>query len=303
MKRLVLAGTALMAVASCAGKGDNTEVAAKVNGTSITVKDIQQEMSLRPDVASAFVREPGGTERFVDSIARKEMLYLEAKKQGIDKDDEIKRVVKDFEKITVINKLLEKELSASGNITDKEIQEYYEKNSREFMIPTKVRISLILVKTPEEAIQAGERLKKGEDFGQIAKDLSSERKSAEKGGDIGYVKKGMLPVELENIALYKMKLDNVAGPIQTQDGIYFMKATDVQGEILGLDKVKTAVESRLKTEKQKAAYEKFTSGLGKAYKVEINKAVAAKITLPAPKFPAEAQKPAEHAAPAAPAKK
>ncbi|NTU42934.1 MAG: hypothetical protein HGA78_07755 [Nitrospirales bacterium] len=302
MKRLVVAGTALLVVASCAGKGDNKEVAAKINDTAITVKEIQQEMALRPDVASAFIREPGGIIRFVDSIARKEMLYMEAKKQGLEKDEELKRILKDFEKITLINKLLEKELTAASNVTDKDVEDYYQKNTSEFMVPSKVRISLILVKTPEEAIQVGERLKKGDDFATVAKELSFDRKSGDKGGDIGYVTKGKLSPELEKIAMYKTKADQVNGPIQTKEGIYFLKATDVQGEILGLDKVKDLVAARLKTERQKGAYEKFTAGLEKRYKVEVIKAVAEKITLPAPKLPAVTQKPgAEGHAPAAPA--
>jgi peptidyl-prolyl cis-trans isomerase C len=111
MKRLIIALSACALLVGCAKPADQSSpVVATVDSTAITAKDIQDEMKGLPDMAKEFFKGPDGTARFLDEIVKKEMLYLEAKKRGIDKDKDIEKRIEDFKKIVMINRMLEKEI-------------------------------------------------------------------------------------------------------------------------------------------------------------------------------------------------
>lgn len=68
------------------------------------------------------------------------------------------------------------------------------------------------------------RIKKGEDFGTLAKQYSKDPSSAEKGGDLGWFGKGRMVKPFEE-ACYKAQINQIVGPIKTQFGYHIIKLT------------------------------------------------------------------------------
>ena len=60
------------------------------------------------------------------------------------------------------------------------------------VLADKIKCYHILVKKQSEAITIVERLKKGESFTNLAKELSIDKGSAKKGGDLGLFGRGMM---------------------------------------------------------------------------------------------------------------
>ncbi len=69
------------------------------------------------------------------------------------------------------------------------------------------------------------RLDAGADFAQIAHDESEDPESAARGGDIGYVLRGVAPPALEK-ALFSMSVGQVSEPILTEIGYSIVRVTE-----------------------------------------------------------------------------
>lgn len=277
MKILLVAVFSLFFLMACAKDGKQKEgYVAKIDSVTISKEDVNNQMKMLPEIAIQHFQGPEGLTKFVDELVKKEMLYLEAKKRGLDKDKEFQKKVEEFRKITLINNLLDKEIEFSPKITEEDIKGYYEKNKEDFIINKQIRISHIFVKTEEDLNKVKERIEKGDDFAKVAIDLSADRTSGRVGGDIGFIKKGELAPELENM-IFTMRKGQVSSPIKVKDGFRIIKVTEIKGNVVEFDKVKGLINQRLIAEKQRESFEAFMEKIKKNYKVNINKDEIAKM--------------------------
>jgi peptidyl-prolyl cis-trans isomerase C len=69
----------------------------------------------------------------------------------------------------------------------------------------KIKCSDILVTKQSEAIAILERLRKGENFANLAKELSIDKGSAKCGGELGLFGRGMMVRPFEEAAAFKLK--------------------------------------------------------------------------------------------------
>ena len=277
MKRYLVAFIAVVFVISCSKDGGlKGSYVAKVGGKTVTKEDVQTEMKALPDMAKAFFQGPEGVGRFVDELVKKEMLYLEAQKRGLDKNKEFQKKVEEFKKITLINQLLEKEIEAASKFTDKDVTDYYEKHKDDFMVHNQIRLSHIVAKDEADAKKVYERLQKGEDFAKVASDTSIDKATAKSGGDIGMFKRGDMKPELEEAA-FRLKKGEISMPVKLKDGIHIIKVTDAKGSVMEFDKVKGFVRQKMTAEKQRETFDKFIENLKKSYKIDINKDALSKL--------------------------
>lgn len=300
MKKYVVLLFSLALLASCSQGVDSKkqgDVVAKIDSDVITTKDIEQEVSALPEFAREFFKGQDGMSKLVDELVKKELLYVEAKKRGLDKDEDFQRKFEEIKKNALITRLLEKEMKALPQVTDKEVKEYYDAHKDEFVQPTAVRLSQIVVKSEDDAKKVYDRLQKGEPFNKLAAEVSIDKTSAKAGGDLGMFKRGEMNQELEKVA-FRLKKNQISMPVQLKDGIHILVATDIKGTALDFDKVKGGLSQQLMAKKQQDGLEKFIEGLKKNYKVEINKDNFAKIKLGGAEPAAPAQPGAPEKAPA-----
>lgn len=116
------------------------------------------------------------------------------------------------------NQLKEKALDDT-EVTDEEIQAYYEKASKE------LNGRHILVEDEETAKAVIERLNNGEDFGTVAKEVSTDTASGEQGGELGWFTVGMMVEEFEDAA-YALELNAISEPVQSRYGYHIIQITD-----------------------------------------------------------------------------
>ena len=88
-------------------------------------------------------------------------------------------------------------------------------------MPNKVRCAHILVKTEKEANGILERLKKGEKFANIAKEVSL-CPSGKKGGDLGTFGRGKMVKEFENAA-FALQKGQISSSVKTKFGYHVIK--------------------------------------------------------------------------------
>jgi len=85
----------------------------------------------------------------------------------------------------------------------------------------KVHCAHILVKKEKEVNTVLERLKKGENFSAIAKDVSL-CPSKKRGGDLGTFGRGQMVKEFENAA-FVLEKGQISGIVKTQFGYHIIK--------------------------------------------------------------------------------
>ncbi len=88
-------------------------------------------------------------------------------------------------------------------------------------MPNQVHCAHILVKTEKEANQILERLKKGEKFSSIAKQVSM-CPSGKRGGDLGTFTRGKMVKEFENAA-FALEKGQISAIVKTQFGYHIIK--------------------------------------------------------------------------------
>ena len=87
----------------------------------------------------------------------------------------------------------------------------------------KIKCSHILVKKQSEALSIIERIKNGESFANLAKELSTDKGSGKKGGDLGLFGKGTMVKPFEEAAFKLKKGEMTTEPIKTEFGYHIIK--------------------------------------------------------------------------------
>lgn len=153
------------------------------------------------------------------------------------------------------------------SVADAEVSDYYEKNKAQFTTGEVRRASHILVtlkkgasaaetaaaKAKAEAILAEVR-KSPADFAKIAKAKSEDQGSAEQGGDLGVIEKGMLVPPVEN-GITKLKQGEISDLVQSEFGFHILTVTELKPAMVKpFESVKADVTDMLKKQKASKKY-------------------------------------------------
>ena len=214
---------------------------ARINGTEIHQGVLDKLAELSPRL-EAQLKNPAAKQKIVESIVDQQLLYQEAVRRGLDKDDDVTIKAMLNMHTIVANTLLEKEL-------DDQIKKTYEERKTDQF--TRVPVSLIGAnflteeqlkknepatddqkKAAQEKIAAiRDEIAKGGDFEKIATEKSDDSHTKKRGGKAGLVSKNDKRFErlgLEKLVeeAFKLKKNDVSQPIETKNGYYLVKVTD-----------------------------------------------------------------------------
>jgi peptidyl-prolyl cis-trans isomerase C len=90
------------------------------------------------------------------------------------------------------------------------------------MSSNKIKCLHILVKKNSEALTVLNRLKNGESFTNLAKELSIDKASGKRGGDLGFFRKGMMVKPFEEVA-FRLEKGQISDPVKTEFGYHIIK--------------------------------------------------------------------------------
>jgi len=152
-------------------------------------------------------------------------------------------------------RVISSEVGSHITISDEEISKYYEAHKKEYVRQEQVALREIEVSTqgkkPEEipdlkkkAETTLQRIKDGEDFGEMAKRFS-DSKTKTQGGFLGMYKRGELSKELED-KVFNMKKNELTEVTETKQGFLILQVLEHydEGE-QSLAKVKSEIMDKL----------------------------------------------------------
>lgn len=125
-------------------------------------------------------------------------------------------------------------------VADADVEKSYTERAAEFESPRQVRASHILIRVPEtggseaedkaraNAAEVIRRVKGGEDFAKLARELSEDPGSKANGGDLGFVAKGEMVGPFEQALFALAKGEVTPEPVRTPFGFHAVKAVEIR---------------------------------------------------------------------------
>jgi len=157
--------------------------------------------------------------------------------------------------------------------TDQEIDAIYNAHKDAFTVPAMIRASRVLIQAAEsdtpaqkaakkKAIDAARaRVMKGEDFSKVAMEVSQDRSSAPKGGDMGKFPRGENEPGFDDVA-FKTKVNTVSPVFVDNMGYQFVKVTDsTPAGTIPLAEARALIAPKLAQEKKSVAENAYALSL------------------------------------------
>jgi len=255
---LVLTGT------GCWKRIDEKEVVARVGSAVLTKSALKEQMSwegFRADQQSNYI------ERWVN----RELLFAEARQQGLDQNRELQYQLDLFEKEQMIHQLMERTFAERISIDEDEITSYYEKNKDQFVVQEdEVRIYHLLTKDRQEAELARQEIRAGKPFRDVAKERSIGFFKDE-GGDMGFIRRQDVIPELSRTA-FMLPEGRLSSIIPSKHGYHLIQVVKKRnaGNIKELSEVRDEIIQRLRVTKESAVYYDLVYQLRNRIKVYIS---------------------------------
>ncbi len=154
--------------------------------------------------------------------------------------------------------------------TDQEARAYFEAHREAFDEPERVRVRHVLVRTEAEARVALARLRAGESFAKVAKDLSQDPGTRERGGEVGLVAPGQTVPEFEQVA-FRLKPGELSEPVRSSFGYHIVQVTEkLPAKKATWERVRQQVLDLLRENKRREAFEAWVKELRGRAKIAVH---------------------------------
>jgi peptidyl-prolyl cis-trans isomerase D len=156
------------------------------------------------------------------------------------------------------------EIAKKVAVTDEKLKAFYEEQKDQYTTPERRKISHILFSVNdkitekvalEKALKAKQELA-SKDFSKLAAEVSDDKLTSKKGGDLGLFNLGVMEKSFEDAAS-ALKLGEVSNPVKSAFGYHLIKVTElVPGNVKPFDTVKNEVtKAYQKAQAENAFYE------------------------------------------------
>lgn len=275
----------LLALTSCSNKN----IVAKVDGKPITTKEYTDafnqtvsQIKSDPQYNKNIWNQDYNGKKFIDTVKgnvldnliMEKILIKQAQKDNIKVSDNdinteynkekatdktiTKEKVKDY---LMINKLADN-YTKDVKVSDSDAQKYYNDNKNQFEV---AKASHILLADQKTANDIYDKLMKGANFADLAKQYSLDTATKNNGGELGEFPRGAMLPEFEQAA-FSMKNGEISKPVKTQAGYHIIKSEGVT--IKPYNEVKDSIIQYLQNSKKNDAFLNKYNQLKKNVKIE-----------------------------------
>lgn len=277
--------------------------AAVVNGESILLADF--EKALDAEMALARQEKPLTAEELeslkeavLDNLVREKLLAGRARSLSIAVDeaelsariDEIKKEYgpERFDELfgagridyvawkealrqrILFEKLIVKEVNARIQVTEEEAERFFKANRKAYATERRVRVAQIVLPDRDRAEGVLKRLKAGEDFDKVAREVSIGPEGA-RGGDLGFVERGTLPEAIDRM-VFSLPVGKLSRVVQSPYGFHIFKVQGRQEAGGGkFPDVREKLTADLRKLKEADAYQSWIDGLKAKADIRVNR--------------------------------
>jgi peptidyl-prolyl cis-trans isomerase C len=290
MRRFLALGLCALALA-CSPQKSSKPGKAVASGSGFTIT--ADEFKARLDEQSPFIRARYSTldrkKEFLDNLIRQEVLAVEAERQGLDKDPEVRATLRKIMVQKLVQRKFQADPAAQPDVPEADLQKYYDEHRGEYVRPRRVRVHAVVFNapagSPERAkdlalakkalakVRAEEK-KNPLAFAQVVAEYSEDQGTKAAAGDLQF----RTHEELEKTysrpfadAAFALKPGETSGVVESPTGLYLLKYTGEQPELnRTFDQVKTQIANKLSRERKTKEFDEWLKGLKDKAKIEID---------------------------------
>jgi peptidyl-prolyl cis-trans isomerase C len=266
-------------------------VVLQVGEIALTAGQLEQILEAYPENQRVYANGPGRPQ-FIEQLIRVLMLSQEGKRRKLDQTDRYRNQLT-YSAAGILSNHTEEDIRKKIKIDDAMLQDYLKAHPLEYM---QVRARHILIRgqgsslpldpghkelTDAEALAKAQELRAkivaGADFADVAKAESNDISTNEKGGDLGFFKRGQMPPSIEEAA-FALKPGEISQPVKTSMGYTVVKVEESK-PVKSFEELRPELDRNLRNEMTR----KYLEDLKALTKIEIDPEFAAprKGTFPA----------------------
>lgn len=305
LKKLYLPLLIVALIAGCGDKKDGTaeeskptQVAAKVNGTELTVSQVNYALQRIPNLDKD--QSKAASLQVIRNLVDQEVLAQKAQSEKLDRDPVVVQALDAARRQIMAEVYMTRKLGTPAEPTDAEVSDYFNKHPELFTKRKIYRLQELSIKAPKEKQEAiRKQLADSKTLGDFAAWLKDEKYPVQ-------ASQGVKPAEqLPQALLPKLAEmpDGQAMVVNTPEGLLVILLADSQVQPVTLEQAKPAIVRLLQNEaRQKAAKAELDKVKAEAKIEYVGEFADAGKEAPAPAADTTPTAPAESAAtPAAPA--
>jgi len=161
----------------------------------------------------------------LDQLVDRHVVVIAAKKEGLDRDPAVQRMVARATDSALQNALLTREIAPT--LTEDAIRARYERDFANKPGETEIHARHILVADEETAKKVIAELNAGADFAELAKKYSTDP-GAQSGGDLGFFKKTDMLPEFSEVAFALKAGETTQTPVKTRFGWHVIQVQEIR---------------------------------------------------------------------------
>lgn len=233
------------------------------------------------------VDRPETVREAVRQLVEDEVLALEARRQGLDRDPEVVEMVQRM----MVQKLLAREVDAAVErtpATEAELKEFHAKNTARYATPTMARgqVATMLLRTNREVVlqyaaEAVERSRTNR-FEEVVKRYSDFAQERIGGGETGWLVEGQpskkYPPEVLASLLAISQVGAVGAPVVTDRAVYVVRLVEKRaGAVTPFEQARPQVERDFLAARRQQAQDAFLARLRQSVEVQVEETVVQQV--------------------------
>jgi peptidyl-prolyl cis-trans isomerase C len=245
---LLLAGTAFLQpvlAQSPTPLESNDPVVATVDGTPIRRSDVLAVQRTLPPQFQQLPIEvlfPAVVERLIDS----KLISNAGRKDKLQDDPEVKKRLAGLEDRVIQEVYITRRVEAA--VSDTAVKERYDQYVKDNPPKEEVSARHILLQTEAQAKEVIADLKKGGDFGEIAKTKSIDPSGKQNGGDLGFFAREEMVPEFSEAAFKLKEGETTEAPVKSQFGWHVIKVEAKRQSSPSMDEMREQLVSDMQQE-------------------------------------------------------
>jgi foldase protein PrsA len=166
--------------------------------------------------------------------------------------------------------IMDAALSKEVKITPAQIQDYFNKNHATFDKPEQVQARHILVPSLALANQIEADLKAGQSFSDLAKKYSTDPGTKDKGGDLGFFRRGQMVPAFDKYA-FSAPIGQISPPIKSPFGYHIIQVEARQpGQKATVASASAQITDQLREQQEAPLTQPFLQGLVQKATINVN---------------------------------
>lgn len=166
--------------------------------------------------------------------------------------------------------IIDKAVGANIQVTNAQIKQYFDKNHAAFDKPAEVRVRHILVQNLKTAQKIEADLKAGQHFSTLAKQYSMDPGTKAKGGEYGWVRRGMTVPAFEKAA-FSQPVGVVGPPVKSPFGWHIIEVEQKKPAVKAtFANTKDRIASMLRQQQEAPLIQPFLDQLQAKANIQVN---------------------------------